>query len=72
VNNPLGIKENDEHALDFALTSLTFFGIDEFGLFRWEGCCFVSGSPVITLDKKVASLEAIWRSSLQMLIHCRL
>jgi hypothetical protein len=29
------------------------------GLFHWEDCCFVSGAPVITLDKEGASLEAI-------------
>jgi hypothetical protein len=27
VNNPLDVKENDEQALDFALTWLTFFGL---------------------------------------------
>jgi hypothetical protein len=36
VNNPLDVKENYEHALDFALC--------EFHLFHWEDCCFVSGS----------------------------
>jgi hypothetical protein len=40
-------------------TYLAFFGLGEFGLFLWEDCCFVSWSPVITMDKKVASSEPI-------------
>jgi hypothetical protein len=32
VNNPLDVKENDEHALDLLFTCLAFFGHDEFGL----------------------------------------
>jgi hypothetical protein len=44
VNNPRDVKENDEHALDFALHLSRILGLSEFGLFRWEDCCFVSGS----------------------------
>jgi hypothetical protein len=44
LNNPLDVKENDEHALDFAFAYLTFSGVCEFGLFYLEDCCFVSGS----------------------------
>jgi hypothetical protein len=69
VNNPLDIKENDEHAL----ISLTFFGLGEFGLCHWEGCCFVPMSPVITTDKKVASLTKLLADidTLQLLVSCQ-
>jgi hypothetical protein len=34
VNNPLDVKQNNEHALDFALhLSCLFFSLGEFGLF---------------------------------------
>jgi hypothetical protein len=55
----LDVKENNEHALDFA--------VGEFGLFHWEDFCFISGSYLqiqlsslmITLAKKVVSSHKI-------------
>jgi hypothetical protein len=45
VKNPSDVKENDEHALDYALhLSHLFFVLGDVGLFHWEDCCFVSGS----------------------------
>jgi hypothetical protein len=38
VNNPLDIKENDEDALDFAVSP--FFGLSEFGPSMY-GSCFL-------------------------------
>jgi hypothetical protein len=39
VNNPLDVKENDEHALDFALhLSCLFFGLSQFGLSVYRAC----------------------------------
>jgi hypothetical protein len=46
VNNPLDIKENDEHALDF--------GLGEFGLFHLEDCCFIS---VITVNPSLVTSD---------------
>jgi hypothetical protein len=34
VNNPLDVKESDEHALDFPFTCLALFRLGEFGLFH--------------------------------------
>jgi hypothetical protein len=36
MNNPFHVKENDEHALGFALHLSPFFDLGEFRLFRWE------------------------------------
>jgi hypothetical protein len=42
MNNPLDDKENDEHALRFALSCLSpFFGFAEFGLSVY-GLCFLT------------------------------
>jgi hypothetical protein len=38
VNNPLYVKENDEHALDFALHLYTIFRLGEFGFFVYCSC----------------------------------
>jgi hypothetical protein len=40
VNNPVDVKENDEHAFDFALRLSRHFGLFEFGL-SVNGSCFV-------------------------------
>jgi hypothetical protein len=39
VNNSLDVKENNEHALDFALHLSRFFGLGEFGLSVYGLCC---------------------------------
>jgi hypothetical protein len=38
VNNPLDVKETDEHALDFALHVFRLFGLGEFGLYVYDTC----------------------------------
>jgi hypothetical protein len=49
VNNPLDGKENDEHALGFALhLSSLFFGLNEFGLSVY-GSCFLPRTFVESL-----------------------
>jgi hypothetical protein len=41
VNNPLDVKENDEHAVGFALPLFRFFGLGDFGL-SFYGSCFLT------------------------------
>jgi hypothetical protein len=67
VNNPIDVIENDEHDPDFALHLSYFFSSREFEHFHWKIVVLSQGhnpksrsrQPVITLDKKVASSEAI-------------
>jgi hypothetical protein len=40
VNNPFDVKENDEHATDFALHLSRLFGLGEFELSVY-GSCFL-------------------------------
>jgi hypothetical protein len=63
-------KKNMSMLFTFPFACLALFCLDEFGSFHQEDCCFVPGSPVITMDKKCASSEVIWQSSLQTFTHC--
>jgi hypothetical protein len=59
-------KKNEEHALYFLWVSVDFWII---ALSQGHNCKS-SSSPVITLDKKIASSEVIWQSSSQTLTRC--
>jgi hypothetical protein len=52
VNNVVHVKDYDEHALDFALSCLAYFGLDDFELSVWlmlsspNACLIIAGVPV--------------------------
>jgi hypothetical protein len=52
VNNLVHVKDDDEHALDFALPCLAYFGLDEFELSVWlilsspNACLIIAGVSV--------------------------
>ena len=44
MNQPVNVKERNQHGLDVGLHLPLFFGRGDDALFHWEDVCFVSGS----------------------------
>jgi hypothetical protein len=63
VNNPLDVKENDEHALEFVLHLSRFFGLSENGHFHWEEFCIVS---VITVHPALVTSDNARQEGLRL------
>jgi hypothetical protein len=74
VNDPLDIKENDEHPLDFALLLSHFFlGLGEFGLSVYSSCFFPPNTLPIFARNAFAPFPRVGQNLMLFFcwIHCK-
>jgi hypothetical protein len=70
MGNPIDIKENDEHDLDFLFACLAFFGLCEFRHFRWELILFPPNACLIIVRVSIALFPRFAQNL--MLFLCRI